>query len=419
MTTAAGDDRLPTLLSNTYQSEEDDPRTSDESESELEIDSSSGDGWLDRHHARFCKFPWTSGNHWPRLPPELKSMILKDLSIKELKKIAGVAPHLAHEELRLRVKALAKRAHLKISTVIDMLRDTGSVISGSAALLVLVPCSFVNAGLDIFCSFDQHRHVLDFLRRNGYGTPRKGKIISMSRHDRLANDPDFHSSFVIPSAIHAIYQVTHEDTGYIVSVVRSRSSCSIAPILGYHSTFMMNWISWDGVSCMYPALTIDYMGLTTALSFNYVISERVSRALTLYRDRGFLVYDRCSQIRYHSPQSCYYTRSKLFLIPNGKVYSQGLLNPYCKRTEREINDWGTLSMAFTARSEVVAYPIRVNWKLAMQFLGQEADYMLGCDQKADCAWIEVQGERQYSQYSVLIDPNVQQASPDVDLNEFP
>ncbi|KAH6891828.1 hypothetical protein BKA70DRAFT_1440996 [Coprinopsis sp. MPI-PUGE-AT-0042] len=382
MTTATGDDRLPTLLGNTYQSEDDDPRTSDESDTELAIDSSSEDGWLDRHHARFCELPWTSGSHWPRLPPELKSMILKDLGIKELKKIASVAPHLAHEELRLRVKALAKRAHLKISAVIVMLRDTGSVISGSAALLVLVPCPFVNAGLDIFCSFDQHRHVLDFLRHNGYGTPRKGKIISMSCHNHLADDSDFHSSFVIPSTIHTFYQVTHKDTGYIVSVVHSRSSCSIAPILGYHSTIMMNWISWDGVSCMYPALTIDYKGLTTALSFNYVISERVSRALTLYP---------------LNPATT--TAANSFSFQMARSTPKAFSTPIA--------------------SERKASPIRVNWKLAMQFLGQEADYMLGFDQKADCAWIRVQGERQYSQYSVLTDPNVQEASSDVDLNEFP
>ncbi|KAH6869300.1 hypothetical protein BKA70DRAFT_1242494 [Coprinopsis sp. MPI-PUGE-AT-0042] len=259
MTTGIQADPAPNLSSATYQSEDDDPRTSDESEPELEYGSSSDDGWFDRHHARFRDFPWTSANHWPRLPAELKSIILKQLSVKDLKKVAEAAPHLAHEELRL--------------------------------------------------------------RHNGYGTPRKGKIISMSRRDRLAEDPDFHSSFVAPSAIHAFYQLRHNDNGYIVSVVRSRSSCSIAPILGYHSTIMMNWISWDGVSCMYPALTFDYKGLTTALSFNYVISDRSAKSTTGVRYRWHLRLELKSQ----------------------------------------------------------PTPVNVSWKLAMRFLGQELATCWGSD----------------------------------------
>ncbi|KAH6903359.1 hypothetical protein BKA70DRAFT_1228075 [Coprinopsis sp. MPI-PUGE-AT-0042] len=359
MTTGIQADPVPNLSSATYQSEDDDPRTSYESEPELEYGSSSDDG-----SATF---------HGPQ----------------------KAAPHLAHEELRLRVKTLSIRAHLRISALIDMLRDTGSVISGSGALTVLVPCRFVNAGLDIFCAFNKHRDVFEFLQHNGYGTPRKGKLYPCRARDRLAEDPDFHSSFVAPSAIHTFYQLRHNDNGYVVSVVRSHSSCSIAPILGYHSTIMMNWISWDGVSCMYPALTFDYKGLTTALSFNYVISDRVPQPPALLPQPA--------QALSHSEwQGCV----------------QGFHNPYCKRAEREINDWGTLLMAFTARTEVAAYPVNVSWKLAMRFLGQEAGDMLGFGQNADRAWIRVQGERQYSQYSVLKDPNVQEASTDVDLNEF-
>ncbi|KAH6869472.1 hypothetical protein BKA70DRAFT_1242412 [Coprinopsis sp. MPI-PUGE-AT-0042] len=334
MTTGIQADPAPNLSSATYQSEDDDPRTSDESEPELEYGSSSDDGWFDRHHARFRDFPWTSANHWPRLPAELKSIILKQLSVKDLKKVAEAAPHLAHEELRLRVKTLSIRAHLRISALIDMLRDTGTTATAHLAKEKLYPC------------------------RAGTG---------------WLKTPDFHSSFVAPSAIHAFYQLRHNDNGYVVSVVRSRSSCSIAPILGYHSTIMMNWISWDGVSCMYPALTFDYKGLTTALSFNYVISDRVPQPPALL------------------PQP-----------------AQAL--SHSEWQEREINDW--------ARTEVAAYPVNVSWKLAMRFLGQEAGDMLGFGQNADRAWIRVQGERQYSQYSVLKDPNVQEASTDVDLNEF-
>ncbi|KAH6873747.1 hypothetical protein BKA70DRAFT_1080970, partial [Coprinopsis sp. MPI-PUGE-AT-0042] len=140
-----------------------------------------------------------------------------------------------------------------------MLRNTGSVISGSSALVMVAPCSFINRGLDIFCAFDRVQDVFRFLRRNGYGAPRKGGKISMSLRDSYHNDPHFHSSFVIPSAIHTIYHLAHMETGYIISVVRS-CSVAVAPILGYHSTILMNWIAWDGVHCMYPMLTTASKG---------------------------------------------------------------------------------------------------------------------------------------------------------------
>ncbi|KAH6880240.1 hypothetical protein BKA70DRAFT_1239031 [Coprinopsis sp. MPI-PUGE-AT-0042] len=169
---------------------------------------------------------------------------------------------------------------------------------------------------------------------------------------------------------------------------------------------------------MYPALTLDYQGLTTALSFNYVISDRVNSAVSRYRDRGFVLHERCSQVKYHSPQHHYHGHDRSFVIPDGKLCFQAFLSPYCKQTEREINDWGTLSMAFTAQTNVVAYPPYVNQKLSMRFLGQETEPITGVGRDADHAWIETQNERRYWQYDVK-DSNTHDDSPDVDLNMFP
>ncbi|KAH6891830.1 hypothetical protein BKA70DRAFT_1440998 [Coprinopsis sp. MPI-PUGE-AT-0042] len=281
-----------------YETEED-PRTTDESSSDSDSDiplPTARDRLILRSIKAevdaLCKL-------WSRLPNEIKSMILRNLRLGDLVEIARGAPHLAHETLRLRVKVVVARAHLKIGSVIDMLRYTGSVISGSSALIVVLPCSFINRGLDIFCAYDQVWEVFGFLQRNRYGPPRKGAIVSMSHLDHCGRDPNFNSSFVTPSSIHAIYHLTHEKTGYVVSVVRSRS-VAIAPVLGYHSTILMNWIAWDGVHCMYPMLTSMYKGMTTALSFNLVIADRVRSAVSLYRDRGFTLYERCSQVKYHA-----------------------------------------------------------------------------------------------------------------------
>ncbi|KAH6908659.1 hypothetical protein BKA70DRAFT_1222269 [Coprinopsis sp. MPI-PUGE-AT-0042] len=121
MTTGIQADPAPNLSSATYQSEDDDPRTSDESEPELEYGSSSDDGSATFHGPQILASTYRhslpgDSQSLAALPAELKSIILKQLSVKDLKKVAEAAPHLAHEELRLRVKTLSIRAHLRIST---------------------------------------------------------------------------------------------------------------------------------------------------------------------------------------------------------------------------------------------------------------------------------------------------------------
>ncbi|KAH6908661.1 hypothetical protein BKA70DRAFT_1426561 [Coprinopsis sp. MPI-PUGE-AT-0042] len=144
-----------------YESEAD-PRTTDDSGSDSEYDIP-----LDVLHeyTRRAKRDREEElvQSWYCLPNEIKSRIFKSFGLGDLVELARGAPHTAHEILRNRVKVVVARAHLKISSVIDMLRDTGSVISGSSALIVVVPCSFVNRGLDTSVTQgNPHRKVVVF-----------------------------------------------------------------------------------------------------------------------------------------------------------------------------------------------------------------------------------------------------------------
>ncbi|KAH6903358.1 hypothetical protein BKA70DRAFT_1228074 [Coprinopsis sp. MPI-PUGE-AT-0042] len=278
---------------------------------------------------------------WYRLPNEIKSRIFKSFGLGDLVELARGAPHTAHEILRNRVQGRGRLCPSQDQLCHDMLRDTGSVISGSSTLIVVVPCSFVNLGLDIFCTFDQAGRVFNFLRQNGYGSPQKGGIISFSHLDQYCDDPNFHSSFVIPSSIHGIYHLTHETTGYRVS----------------HELDIVGWCS------LYVPDAHEH-------------------------------------------------------LPSGKVMVQECSNPYCKRAEREIDDWWTMSMAFTGRTKIEQHPSCITWKLSMQYLGQEVA-IPGLTGQTDSAWVAVEGFRKYHQYNAVkahdaIDPN----APQVNLNEF-
>jgi hypothetical protein len=75
-------------------------------------------------------------------------------------------------------------------------------------------------------------------------------------------------------------------------------------------------------------------------------------------------------------------------------------------------------MAFTAQSTMVGSQIRVTWKLAMRLVGQETEDIPGFEQNADNAWVRVEGERRYSQYSVVKDPHAQEGDLGINLNDF-
>ncbi|KAH6888834.1 hypothetical protein BKA70DRAFT_1460829 [Coprinopsis sp. MPI-PUGE-AT-0042] len=146
--------------------------------------------------------------------------------------------------------------------------------------------------------------------------------------------------------------------------------------------------------------------------------DRVRRSISLYRDRGFTLYERCSQVRYHTPRHCYMGRERIFGLPSGKAMVQEATNPYCKRTEREVGDWWALSMAFSGGKKLGQHSPCITWKLSMQYLGQEVASP-GLSEQTDMAWVDVEGFRKYYQHSATkVDNAVNPDLPFVDLNEF-
>jgi hypothetical protein len=121
-------------------------------------------------------------------------------------------------------------------------------------------------------------------------------------------------------------------------------------------------------------------------------------------------------LQHHTPLQCFSGRAKVFTLPNGTAMAQESSNPYCKRTEREVDDWWSLSMAFTANTKVEQNPLCITWQLSVQYLGQELT-MPGL--QTGGAWVAVEGYRKYYQYNVVREHNVIEPDIDtVDLNEF-
>ncbi|KIJ50244.1 hypothetical protein M422DRAFT_131814, partial [Sphaerobolus stellatus SS14] len=120
------------------------------------------------------------------------------------------------------------------------LRQSGAVISGSTALnLIMGVGSWSSKDMDVYIRKSEARAVVAFLAREGY-------TCVWPRY----HNPDSH--------IHCIMKfekINWDGTTLTVDVIESNSSSAIAPITEFHCTALMNYISGDGILCLYPRLT--------------------------------------------------------------------------------------------------------------------------------------------------------------------
>lgn len=111
----------------------------------------------------------------------------------------------------------------------------------------------------------------------------------------------------------------------------------------FHSTLVMNYITWNTVVCPYPRMVADHVGLLNSCRLQ--LSGVVLKCLDKYRDRGFHVLDNAAEWREH-------------------VCEQ---DPYCGETFRRVDDRGTMRLFYGEESSLEAMDViddGLRWKLA-------------------------------------------------------
>jgi hypothetical protein len=97
--------------------------------------------------------------------------------------------------------------------------------------------------------------------------------------------------YIAPCGIHRVHCLHKQNLS--VDVITSTSQSAIMPILHFHSTVVMNWISQDGIFSVYPKLTCSHRGLINPLSFTHnqfvpaLPAAGARSALKKYFERGF------------------------------------------------------------------------------------------------------------------------------------
>jgi len=141
---------------------------------------------------------------------------------------------------------------------------TGAVISGSAALSVLHVGEFVPQDLDVYVTLKNMVTVLVYLEEQGYS-------VQIPLHNSTING-------YMKLAIILTLPVKN-DTGDKIDLVATTEPHVTHAIMQFHSTCVMNYISYYGIICMYPKWTMRKQGLVKALTKQQVINKYRDHAM--------------------------------------------------------------------------------------------------------------------------------------------
>lgn len=214
---------------------------------------------------------------WNGLPSELQHKIVKHIPIRHLRTLQEIRPlevqhfgtsivlpglnDLVRAEARRRVVMTYVRFRLAPDSLEAVMRETGMVLSGSAALEITTPGNFTPQDLDFYCPQRAIETVMSyFVNEAGY-------IDETTPRDRA----DYAG---LGTGIDTVMSLRHSgDPGLKLNVIQSTSMSPHAPILFFHSTVVMNFISCDGIASLYPCLTSQKKGMSPSVFVEGVLTE--------------------------------------------------------------------------------------------------------------------------------------------------
>lgn len=247
---------------------------------------------------------------------ELRDKPLSSLNIAEMMELGSTSHSRARavaEHIDKTVHQLLRIFDLHSVDVFRLLHATGSVISGSAALLLLFPWSFEPGDLDIYVPRSQINFTIKVIRDMfGFELYRTA------------------GPYVKNEAIQGIFWFRKGEI--TLNVISSTTDNPLEPIFHFHSTVVMNFISSVGIFCAYPTLTLKRRGLVNAEIYERGQSiSAINACLDKYRQRGFSLSHTLGEWNDMDRHTC--TR-----------------DPSCPHTIRTVYDHGGLFYPFTRRS---------------------------------------------------------------------
>ncbi|KAF6741368.1 hypothetical protein DFP72DRAFT_1084375 [Ephemerocybe angulata] len=131
-----------------------------------------------------------------------------------------------------------------------ILDRSNTVISGSIALELVHPTGLTPRNLDLVCPNREADDVCTFLMTKNYNP-----IPDVPLYPLIIDD--------VPgrNCIESVRRLRHSEKGSIIHIIVSTSSSPLATVFSTHSTFVMNFVSANGIYSCYPSMTERNIGV--------------------------------------------------------------------------------------------------------------------------------------------------------------
>ncbi|KAG2151978.1 hypothetical protein BD769DRAFT_1658425 [Suillus cothurnatus] len=212
------------------------------------------------------------------LSAELQRYIMEEMSLPELMIFGstrkenkdGITDYIAARRRRM-----FQHFAINVNDLNALLNRTGSVVSGSCALSLVQAEreAIIPKDMDIYTTEKFETEVLDHLKnKEGYECIKEK--VKKTDYDN--------------TAISRVHKLVREEQQ--VDVITTHWTCALAPILQFHSTAVMNYVTARSIICLYPRWTATnksfihpqmYLENRTHLHTLY--------GLRKYQRRGFLL----------------------------------------------------------------------------------------------------------------------------------
>lgn len=212
-------------------------------------------------------------NFIKHIPTELQLRIMEYSSVPDLRLFASTCKfyyRLVQHHLPRRADEMFRAFDLNPSLMCDTLQQTQSVVSGSCALLVILPWSFTPNDMDIYVPSVHAPRLLHLL------STRFGYVLDDDSTD-------------YPGTVGMIAVYTLSNGHRFIQVISTISENPLKSLYKFHSTIVMNFVSARGICCAYPRLTSQRRGLKNryAITSSPQPSVLILACFDKYQRRGF------------------------------------------------------------------------------------------------------------------------------------
>ncbi|KAH6879339.1 hypothetical protein BKA70DRAFT_1127310, partial [Coprinopsis sp. MPI-PUGE-AT-0042] len=227
------------------------------------------------------------------------------LDLRALSVTSRELRRLSEHELSRCANDLFEEFGMSASSTLLQLDSLGAVVSGSAAPSMIDPGLFRPNDLDIYLPVTSGSAFKEWVEES-YG------FKQVVGRDLAAFGMKGDRNYCGITGIDQIWYFTHQDIDRPINAILTTTISPLPAITAFHSTLLMNFVTYYGVVSLYPELTRRRAGW---LNRSQPATRKDSRWIEKYQQRGFRILQDSRLLDKHtcsSSPSCTQTTRSLF-----------------------------------------------------------------------------------------------------------